>query len=198
MHHEKLAPGQIILAAGHAVDDLIVVARGLLKLTRVSRSGREQVVRELGPGEFYGEMALFTPLVAEADLVAVSETDACLLRRDAVQKELAASPAMARALVEALAQRLAEAERTIGELALLDVGQRLASELLRLSGAGNGHNGPVTFHIPYSWAEMASRLATTPESLSRRLRRLVDDGVVTVAGRTVTVHDVETLWERTW
>ncbi|HEY8497510.1 MAG TPA: Crp/Fnr family transcriptional regulator, partial [Limnochordales bacterium] len=161
MHHQRLAPGQVAVSAGQPVDHLVVVSSGLLKLTKVARSGREQVLRELGPGEFFGEMGLFAPLVAEADLVAVTETDACLLRRSAVQAELTSHPEVALALVEALAQRLAEAERTIGEIALLDVGQRLASELLRLAQAQRtGHSGPVTFEIPYTWAEMASRLAT--------------------------------------
>src|SRR5690606_8982146 len=127
-------------------------------------------------------------------------------------------------LVEALAKRLADAERTIGELALMDVGQRLAAELLRLCrargeaitgspGGDAGHGSrtssreghfregsgedAVTFQLPYSWAEMASRLATTPESLSRRLRSLVDDGIVDVNGRIVTVRDLRALEERT-
>lgn len=245
MHHRRLSPAEVILYAGDPVDHLVVVAQGLLKLVRVSRSGREQVIRELGPGEFFGEMGLFTPMVAVADLVALTETDACLLRRDAVQAELASYPQVAVALVEALAKRLADAERTIGELALMDVGQRLASELLRLcqgqrqgqsegqsevrSAGAPGHDqcttvgahaqdvpgsgrvsdpvvsrwtgaeraGTVSFELPYSWAEMASRLATTPESLSRRLRVLVDDGIVEVDGRTVTVRDVDALYERT-
>ncbi len=102
---------------------------------------------------------------------------------------------MSLALVEALARRLVEAERTIGELALLDVGQRLASELLRLSKANSG--GQATFELPFSWAELASRLATTPESLSRRLRQLVDAGIVAVDGRTVTVAMRTRLYERT-
>lgn len=199
MHHKSIAPGQAVVSAGQAVDHLIVVSSGRLKLTKVARSGREQVVRELGPGDFFGEMGLFAPLVAEADLVAVTGTDACLLRRSAVQAELTSHPEVALALVETLAKRLADAERTIGEIALLDVGQRLASELLRLSQARKaGHSGPVTIEIPYTWAEMANRLATTPESLSRRLRALVDEGVIEVQGRTVTVRDVEVLWERTF
>lgn len=199
MHHRKLEPGQVVLTAGDPVDHLIVVARGLLKLARMSPGGREQVVRELGPGQFFGELGLFAPMAAEANLVAVLETDACLLRRDAVQGELKTHPPVALALVEALAQRLAEAERTIGELALMDVGQRLASELLRL--AGDPHtlaSGPIAFEIPYSWAEMAGRLATTPESLSRRLRSLVDEGIVSVQSRRVTIHDPEALKERTF
>lgn len=224
MHHRKLSPGEVVISTGDPVNHMIVVAKGLLKLVKVGSSGREQVVRELGPGEFFGEMGLFTSMVAEADLVAVTETDACLLRRDAVESELASHPEVALRLVEALAKRLADAERTIGEIALMDVGQRLASELLRLcraraeaiakspgryagpgsgasSGEGHFHGDPgkeaVTFELPYSWAEMASRLATTPESLSRRLRSLVDDGIVDVNGRTVTVRDLRALEERT-
>lgn len=183
------------MTAGQPVEHLVVVADGLLKLARISRSGREQVVRELGPGQFFGEMALFTPMEAEADLVAVRETNACLLRRGAVGEELASSPDVALALVEALAQRLAEAERTIGDIALLDVGQRLAMELFRFGRAGGRRRN--TFQLPYSWAELAARLATTPESLSRRLRRLVDENIVQVDGRTVTIHDFDALYEKT-
>lgn len=194
MHHRRLQPGEIVVSTGDPVDHLIVVARGLLKLSRVSRSGREQVVRELGPGQFFGEMGLFTPVKAEADLIAVLETDACMLQRDTLQAELASSPGAAIALVEALARRLSDAERAIGDIALLDVGERLAAELLRL--AESGDDVTASFELPFSWAELAARLATTPESLSRRLRRLVDDGFVRVDGRTVTVLNPTALREQ--
>ena len=93
MHHGKLSPGKSSSMPGSG-GPLVVVARGLLKLTRVSRSGREQVVRELGPGEFFGEMA-FLPPWWQRQTCGLTETDACLLRRDAVQAELAAIPAIA-------------------------------------------------------------------------------------------------------
>lgn len=194
MHHRRLEPGEVLVRAGEPVEFLVVVAAGLLKLARVSGSGREQVVRELGPGRFFGEMALFTPLEAEGDLVAVTTTDACLLPREAVAQELRAAPGSALRLVEALAKRLAEAERTIGDLALLDVGQRLALELWRFARADGGRRD--TFELPYPWAELAARLATTPESLSRRLRALADEGIVRVHGRTVTILDADALYEK--
>lgn len=195
MHHRKLQSGDIVIAAGDRVEHLVVVAKGLLKLSRVSRSGREQVVRELGPGQFFGEMGLFTPMTAEADLIAVVETDVCMLRRDAVQMQLSAAPDVAIALVEALAKRLSEAEQAIGDIALLDVGERLAAELLRLAELAGDVTAP--FQLPFSWAQLAARLATTPESLSRRLRQLVDEGMVHVDGRRVLIRNVEALRART-
>lgn len=202
MHHRHLQPGETLTRAGEPLTSLVVVARGLLRLSRSNKSGREQVVRELGPGEFYGEMALFTDVTSEGDLTAVLETHACVLDRTAVQEVLSADPHLAVGLVQAVAARLAVAERTIGELALLDVGERLAMELVRWAEEAEGDRpGPtqaeagVTFELPIPWAQLATKLGTTPESLSRRLKRLTSDGLVYVEGRRVTIPDVEALRE---
>jgi CRP/FNR family transcriptional regulator len=170
------------------VSHLIVVASGLLKLVHTTSRGREQVVRHLGPGEFLGEMALFTQVQHEGDLIALAESTACLISREGIQAILRQHPAVALAVVEALAERLAEAEQLIADLGLRDVGQRLAAELLRLA------EGEATVRLPVPWAEMAFRLGTTPESLSRRLRALVEQGLVEQEGsRTLRLMDLERL-----
>lgn len=189
MQHGHFMPGQQIIRMGDPVECLVVVASGLLKLSRTSKSGREQIIRELGPGQFYGEMALFTPVASEGDLIAVQETHACLLDRSAVQTELQSQPGLAVPLVEAIAQRLAEAERAIGDLALLDVGERLAAELLRLGEAGEHTAEGIVFNLPVTWAQLANRLGTTPESLSRRLKAMTEAGHVHVQGRSVLIRD---------
>lgn len=194
MHHRHLQPGETLTHAGEPLTSLIVVARGMLRLSRTNKAGREQVLRELGPGEFYGEMALFTDVTSEGDLSAVLETHACVLERSAVQEVLRAQPHLAVSLVEAIASRLSEAERTIGELALLDVGERLVMELLRLAEeTGDDMAGAVTFQLPVPWAQVATKVGTTPESLSRRLRRLSSQGLVEVDGRRVHIPDTEAL-----
>lgn len=193
MHHRHLLPGESVVRMGEPVTSLIVVASGLLRLSRSSRSGREQVLRELGPGQFFGEMALFTDITAEGDLIAATETHACVLEKTAVQDVLKSEPHLAVGLVQAIAQRLAEAERTIGDLALLDVGERLAAELLRLAEAAEAGSGGVAFELPVTWAQLATKLGTTPESLSRRLTRLAKEGLVQVDGRRVVVPDLDAL-----
>jgi len=187
MRHRHFARGELVAAAGEPVEYLIVVAGGRLKAVHTAASGREQVVRTLGPGEFLGEMALFAPARHEGDLVALEETDACLVPRRAVQAILARYPEVSVRLVEALAQRLVEAEQLVADLGLRDVGQRLAAELCRLAEGG-------LVHLSRPWAELAVRLGTTPESLSRRLKALQAQGIIAQKGaRTVLILAPERL-----
>lgn len=204
MVHRRLQLGEVAARAGDVMEHLIVVHVGRLRLLRVSPSGREQVLRELGPGEFYGEIGLFADIVHEGDLVAAEDAEACVLGRAAVQDVLARWPNMALSLVRALAERLFLAEQAVGELALYDVGRRLAAELLRQAARSQGMTalgadvllrGPVTFALSGSWAQMATKLGTTPESLSRRLGELQDAGVVQIVGRRVTIPQAEALQE---
>ncbi|MGE5554317.1 MAG: Crp/Fnr family transcriptional regulator [Betaproteobacteria bacterium] len=178
MRHATFSRGETIVADGDPVEHLVVVARGRVKLVHTSPNGREQVVRTLGPGEFWGELALFTRARQEGDLVAIEETTACLVPREAVQSLLKRYPEVALRLTEALAQRLAEAEQLIADLGLRDVGQRLAAELCRLAKEGRVELGGTLVRLPVSWAELAVKLGTTPESLSRRLRALAEQGII--------------------
>ncbi|MHB9144272.1 MAG: Crp/Fnr family transcriptional regulator [Symbiobacteriia bacterium] len=218
MHHRRFAKGERVLAAGEAVDNLIVVARGRLELAHVAGSGREQVVRSLGPGDFLGEMALFASVHSEGDLTAVEETHACLLPRQAVQELLVHHHELNAELLRALAGRLAQAENLIADLGLRDVGQRLAAELVRLAEAGAGaeaaraadaetesRSAPglaglaaieVAIEMPVTWAHLAAHLGTTPESLSRRLRGLEEEGLIQRgAGRKLVIRNLERLRE---
>ena len=194
MRHRHYAKGELVVAEGAPAAHLIVVAHGRLKQVHVSAGGREQAVRLLGPGAFLGEMALFAPAIHEHDLVAAEESDCCLVPREAVQSLMRRHPDVALRLVEALAQRLAEAEQLIVDLGLRDVGQRLAAELLRAASTGTQQPDGIRVKMPGPWSELAVRLGTTPESLSRRLRALAEQGLISQAGaRVVVIHQPERL-----
>lgn len=190
LRHAHFEPGETVMNAGDPVRSLIVVARGRLQLVRTSKKGREQIVRDLQSGDFFGEMALFTDLTSEGDLKTVEHTGVCMLERSALQAELQRTPGAALPLVEAVAKRLADAERTIGDISLLDVRERLAAELIRMSQMNDSHNRDcIEFDLSVPWAQLAMRIGTTPESLSRGLKRMSDDGILQVDGRRVIVLD---------
>jgi CRP/FNR family transcriptional regulator len=197
LRHRGFSKGEVISYDGAPVEYLVVVAHGRAKLVHTSEGGREQVVRVLEPGEFWGEMGLFARVRQQGDLVALEETTVCLVPRRAVQSLMQRFPDVAHRLVESLAQRLADSEQLIADLGLRDVGQRLAAELHRLAEKDQeeGRGGPVSVRVPVSWAQLAVRLGTTPESLSRKLRALEGQGLIHHRGnsREVQVLDLDRL-----
>jgi CRP/FNR family transcriptional regulator len=190
MRHRHVEQGQVLALAGEPIEHLVVVAQGRLKLSQTTSTGREQIVRTLGPGEFLGELALFTAAEHDGELTALEPSDVCLISRQAIQDLMRRYPDIAVRLVEALAQRLTRAERTIADLGLHDVGQRLAGELLRAASSGEPTPDGTRVRLAVPWREIAMRIGTTPESLSRRLRALEASGVIRhERARTVVILD---------
>jgi len=195
MEHRHFRKGEVVATAGSVLDRLIVVARGRLNIVHTTPGGREQVVRSLGPGEFLGEMALFYETRLDGDVVAVEDSAACMLPRKAVQEVLQHPPAALK-LVEEMAKRLAAAEQLIADLGLRDVGQRLAAELVRLMETATEERSPTTpeghipLTVPIPWSRLAAKLGTTPETLSRRLGSLADQGIIRqLSGRKLLILD---------
>ncbi|MGI6147216.1 MAG: Crp/Fnr family transcriptional regulator [Firmicutes bacterium] len=204
--------GELIASAGDSIDNIMIVAAGKLRMVHVSPSGREQIVREVGPGEFIGELGLAMSARYDGDVVAAEETLACVLPISAVREAISSSPEAAMRLIEALVRRLARAEQVVGDLGARDVSQRLAAELVRAARGAcgcsgcSGKGGSNVVVLPGPWSEMAARLGTTPESLSRRLRALEEEGLIArPAGgeaelerdgsRRVVILDIERLEE---
>ncbi len=194
MRHLHVERGQVLALGGEPIEHLIVVAHGRLTLSQATAGGREQVLRTLGCGDFLGELALFAPAAYEGDLVAMEPSDVCRLSRQAVQALMRQHPDVAVRLVEALAQRLAQAERRIGVLGLHEVGQRLGGELLRAAASGQPVPDGIRVRLTVPWREIATRIGTTPESLSRRLRDLEAAGALRQErARTVVILDLDRL-----
>lgn len=186
LRHRHYAPGQL-LTPGEEATHLTILAAGLARHTVTSPGGREQVLRFLGPGEFFGEMALFTGRPTPGEVRAVEPVEACILDGAALRRAVETWPELGWDLLRELARLLDETTRMAGSLATQSVDERVASLFLRLSG------GAATFQIPFSRAETARLLGCARESLSRSLRRLQDLGLLQVDGRQVHLRDWEGL-----
>jgi CRP-like cAMP-binding protein len=192
MEHKVFNKGEILYTAGSRLDHLVVVVQGRLHIVHTTNSGRQQIVRSLEVGEFLGELALFYTANLEGNVIAAEDSVVCLLARKAVQ-EVLEHPGAAMRLVEALARRLAKAENLIADLGLKDVGQRLATEILRLASTDTGQE-ITEVAVPVPWSRLAVKLGTTPETISRRLGELADQGLIRLLdGRRVLITDVKGL-----
>lgn len=169
---------------------LHIVHRGQVKTYRLTTTGGEQLVRLVGPGDFLGETALFTTIAADDFAEAIQASEVCSISRDDIRDLLDRNPDVALDLLEAVAGRLHDAERQLSSMSGLSVGERLARHLLEQSAAA----GTGRYRLASTKKDLAAYLGTTPETISRRLARMQDRGLVRLGpGRTVEILDVEGL-----
>jgi small-conductance mechanosensitive channel/CRP-like cAMP-binding protein len=107
------APGELILRSGDAGDSMFIVCRGKVEVRLRGTDGNAQQVAELGPGNFFGEMALLTGEPRNADVIASDEVGTLEIKKD-VLKELLENNAD---LAEALSHKITERQTRLDEYA---------------------------------------------------------------------------------
>ena len=193
----RLPRGEQLYGPGDPVGALFVVHSGQVKVTRVAHSGAEALVRVAGPGDAVGELAFLTGERPDYRVVALSEVSMCLFRHRDLAAILAANPAVAMGMLRSVASRLEAVEARLAAMSSIDVTGRLAEYLLGLpiaSDSLDAQDRRTWVRLPMAKKDLASYLGTTPESLSRALRRMHDAGIIT-AGRTarLVIDDIDAL-----
>ncbi len=180
--------GSAILLEGEPAAGLYLVESGWLKAVRLSTGGREQVLHWLGPGEVFNAVAVFSGSPCPASVIALEESRVWCIDRQSMLRLLQEHPPLAGQVIQDLAARLQHLAGLVEDLSLRSVESRLARILLEEFGPGATPRR--------KWAtqtEMAARLGTVPDVLSRALRKLADEGLVSVSRRQVRVLDPEGL-----
>jgi len=186
----RFSRGQTIFRRGTAPTGLYFVIGGAVKLLAQDADGREKVIELFGSGQMFGEIGIFMHSSYKSWAQAV---DRCTLvhvdRRHvmmAIGQDQELSARMLRE-VSSRVQKLIDAICTTSSRLGIT---RVASYLLDLSGRTSE---PGRVHLPAPKRTVASLLSLTHESFSRILRRMIDDGIISMAGRNVTIRDQERL-----
>lgn len=176
------APGAVIFLEGDPAPALYYVDAGWVKVVKMSPDGREQILYYRGPGEIFGGVFSSRPVPATA--LALEATVLWVIPRDAFRQLIAADPALALPVIEFMAERIAELVELVANLSLHTVTARLARLLLDQAEAGVVHRKRWA-----TQAELAARLGTVPDVLSRALRELVDAKLIEVARQQIRILD---------
>lgn len=178
---------QIITPSGEP--QLVIVARGSMKVYQLSAGGREQLLRVAEPGGYEGESVLFGVQNNNLFSEALQETKVCLLRQQDFQKLLLEYPQLSLKLLEINAEKMAQVEQQTQFLMMEKVEERLATYLLDLYKVSQN----LTVRIPMKMKELAAFLGTTPETLSRKFKLLEQKQLIQRDGYDVTIEDLDEL-----
>ncbi len=181
---QEYAPGALVFLEGDESSSLYIVHTGWLKVVKYAADGREQILRFIGPGEVFNEAGAFIRRPNPATAIALETAGIWLLHRETVRPLLAANPEVMLQVVENMAERIAYLAGLVAELSLHSVETRLARLLL------TGATGDVVPRQRWTTqAELAARLGTVPDVLSRALRSLADAGLIRVERQQITILD---------
>ncbi len=184
------ARDEVIVAMNEPADGLFVVASGRVKVSMPSSEGKEIIIATLGPGDFFGEMALLDDEPRSASVVAQLPTAAYRIRRYDFERLLDAHPAIGRKLLREMSLRLRRANAQMESLVTLDVVGRLARfliDLARQHGQLLG-NGWVAVRRP-THQDIANSIGTTRETVTRLMADLEQRGQVVNEGKMTYMRE---------
>lgn len=185
--------GEFIFREGDSSDTLYVVHKGTIKVSKVTEEGKEQIIRILFHGDFFGQYALLENKKHYADAEVLEDTTVCHLHKNDFKIILERNPTMAMNFMMALSELLQIADEWIGTISLLEVERRLAKALLLFF---ERENGGEYFQLPVPKKDFASLIGATPETLSRKLVHLQSMQILELDGRRgIRLLDVEKLKE---
>jgi CRP/FNR family transcriptional regulator/CRP/FNR family cyclic AMP-dependent transcriptional regulator len=171
-------------------DTLFMILEGRVRVTILGDDGREVILSVLGPGDFFGEISLLDNEPRSATAIAAEESELLLLlHRADFQGAMSENPSIGAALIRVLTTRLRRANHQISTLALLDVYGRVARVILDIAREEGRRlkDGRMAFRRA-THQELANRIGTTRETVTRMLKDLERQGLITVDGREVVLE----------
>jgi len=175
-------PNEFIFWDGDAPEWFYIVAEGKVKVLKHSSLGKEFTIAFFGPGEMFGEVAVFENKPYPASAQTVTETSVVGVKRNDLLSFLANRPQVALKIIDVLGGRLRDAQGRLRDLAGERVEQRLAGTLVMLCSK----LGP---DLPFTQQEIANMTGTTNETTSRVLSQLKDRGIIHSGRSRIVILD---------
>ena len=192
-----LSRGATLFHEGDPGDQLYFIVSGKMKLGRTASDGRENLVAVMGPGEIFGEMALFDPSPRSTSATAVSETRLAGLKHENLRKVIQRSPEVSAQLLQALARRLRRTNENLADLVFSDVPGRVAKALLDLADRfGRPATDGILVAHELTQEELAQLVGASRETVNKALAEFVQRGWIRLEARAVVILDLQRLKQR--
>ena len=174
-------------------DDVYFVIGGKVRATIFSRSGKEVAFRDMGAGEMFGDLSAIDGRPRCANVITLEESVLLNMRSSAFQDLLRSHPEVAFAVMCGLTELVRHLSDRVVEFSTLGVNNRIHAELLRLAKKYPRSGALVEITHPPTHADIASRVSTRREAVTKELSRLADMGLIERRGKSLVVRDLERL-----
>ena len=173
--------------------NVYLVIGGRVRVTVISESGRGVIFRDIEAGEVFGELAALDQRARSADVIAIEDSVLASMSPETFLDVVSRHPEVRQRLFRALAGAVRELTDRLVELSTLDVEHRIAVELLRCARQAGVSRNAATIDPAPRHKEVASRVGTTREQVTRTLSAFVRRGLLDRDRRALRIPDVAAL-----
>jgi len=184
----ELSKGEVLFSQGEPAVGFYVVTDGKIKIYKLSPDGKERILHIVHEGESFAEAAIFADGLYPAFAESVSPAAVLFFPKKEFLNLLKEHSQIPINMIAGLSRFLRQFATQIEDLTFKDVPARLARYLVDLAG-----DEAETIQLPISKSQLASRLGTVSETLSRTLRKLSDDDLIRVRGKDIDILDRDRL-----
>ncbi len=180
-HQEYFPKGSIIRQPGDGKDGMIFLDQGSAKIYSINEDGKETVLGILNKGDADGQQNLFRDNIQENFIEALQDTYVCSIERQDFQKLLKRTPDLALNLLNSFGEQLVIIETNSIRRNSMNAQERIVAYLKDLSKK----QGSNVIELKLKKKDLASYLGITPETLSRKLKKLQKENRIKISGRRI-------------
>lgn len=189
---KTVAAGELIFSEGDPGEGFYVIIEGMVKIYKLSTEGKEHILHMFGPGEPFGEVPVFSGKAFPASAEGVKKSRVLFFPRRAFRDLITQKPSVAMNMLAVLSLRLRHFTVQLENISLKEVPARLAGYILLQA---EEQKNPHTVTLNISKGHLASFLGTIPETLSRMLKKMNEQGLIETEGRRIRILDRQGLEE---
>ena len=187
------AKGQEIIARSEELNDVYILVGGLARVLVFSAHGKAVGFRRVNPGDLFGEFSAIDGDKRSASVEAVTSCVVLCMSSGFFRELMENDPVFMSAVLNHLVGMLRSLTARIVEFSTLAVKNRIHSELLRMARETRDGNGAYLISPAPTHSEIAQRISTHREAVSREISRLKQLGIIERRGRVLAVKDFERL-----
>jgi CRP/FNR family transcriptional regulator len=173
--------GESVFMQGDVSDAVYFLCEGRVKVSKISPDGRKLTLDVIGPGEFFGELAISGEKERGTMAEAVTDARGYSIGKNALEKFFHRRPDIAIKMIQLMGNKRLSAETFLEEMIFMDVEARISALFLKYS-----ENGVVK--IPLTHQEIADMTGATRVSVSRSIARLRGRGAIETTGDRIKVN----------
>ena len=190
----RFAASEVVFREGDESNTCYIVRSGKARAIRAHSDGRSITLANFGPGDIFGELAMFDNERRSATIETLALTEVIAILGGDMRRLMRDHPEIAVKLIAALAQRLRDTNERLARQSFQTVQSRVAAVLAQMVAAARVDGAPEgDVLITSTQADLAQMAGSSRESASRFLAVLERAGIITQGRRKLVVHDAKAL-----